>query len=329
MDAKTPTPGRTAVLPFTQLADGALDAVFADQVREWRERLGWDLDEINALIGDAVGTKALRGSALFVGDAPAGFGFFTVEVDRCLIGDLYVTPRLRTPEANAALVTGLLAQVRRAKVRRRIESQSILFDSAGADEAFAEQGFARYERAYLAVALDGSVGAEASGHSRVRVRPWRDDDFGTVVDVIHRSYQGSVDSRVNCQYRTQEGCADLLDALTDSPWCGRFEPLLTQVAVDSATGRTCGVTVASAISPEMAHLSQISVLPTHQGAGVGRAMIRTTLAAAREAGFARASLAVTRENFGAARLYASLGFDQLLEFPVFTREAQPLTSRRG
>lgn len=329
MDVKTSTPGTTAVLPFTRLADGALDPVFADQVREWRERLGWDLDEINAMIGAAVRTKALRGSALLVGDAPAGFGFFTVEVDRCLIGDLYVVPSVRSPEANAALVTGLLAQIRRAKIRRRIESQSILFDAAGAAAAFAEHGFARHERAYLAADLDGPVGAEASGHSRVRLRPWRDGDFGVVADVIYRSYQGSVDSRVNCQYRTHEGCADLLDALTDSPWCGRFDPLMTQVAVDGDTGRTCGVALASAISSDTAHLSQISVLPSHQGAGVGRAMIRTALAAARRAGFARASLAVTRENLGAVRLYRSLGFGRSLEFPVFTREAQPLTSRRG
>ena len=107
MNAKTPTPGRTAVLPFTQLGAGALDAVFAEQVREWRERLGWDLDEINSLIGDAVGAKSLRGSALIVDDVPAGFGFFTVEVDRCLIGDLYVVERSRGPETSAALVAGV------------------------------------------------------------------------------------------------------------------------------------------------------------------------------------------------------------------------------
>ena len=323
MNAKTPTTGETTVLPFTHLGTGALEPVLAAQGREWRERLGWDLAEITEFIAAAHAARTLRGAAVLVGGRPIGYGFFTLEVDRCLIGDVYVDAAQRTPETSAALVSGVLRQVQRSRTRKRVESQSIMFDAAGAGEAFAEQGFARHERSYLAAPLAGEIGAFAAEHSRIRVRPWRDEDFGPAAETIYRAYQGTVDARMNCQYRTSEGCADLLDALTDSPWCGRFEPDLTQVAVDRETGRSCGVAVVSAISPETAHLGQVSVLPAYQGSGVGRTMILAALAAARRAGFAEATLAVTRENRAAARLYARLGFEPRVDFPVFTREATP------
>jgi ribosomal protein S18 acetylase RimI-like enzyme len=318
---------KTEVMPFGRLAPGALDGVLAAQGREWLERLDWDIAEITAFVAGAIRSRSLRGTAVLVGGEPAGFGFYTVEVDRCLIGELYVTPEHRGPELHAALVDGLARQIRNTKPRKRVESQSIVFDARGFDEAFAALGFERHGREYLAAELATGPPEPAGDHPRVEVRAWKDSDFAAAVDVVYEAYRGSVDARTNVQYRTREGCADLLDALTDSPWCGRFEPALARVAVDRATGRCCGVAVASAISERAAHFGQISVLPAYQNEGVGRAMIRGALASAASAGYPRATLAVTSENAAAAGLYRDLGFRTLLEFPVYTRDPAPLRAR--
>ncbi len=319
----------TEVVPFGRLRAGELDEVLEAQRLEWAERLHWDVSEIVAFVDGAIRGRSLRGSALLADGAPVGFGFFTVEVDRCLIGDLYVRPNARTPERHAALVDGLVKQIRQTRPRKRVESQSILFDDRGYDEAFAAHGFDRYERRYLVVELDPSSPPRVAPHSGVDVRSWTDADFPSAIELVFDAYRGTVDAKLNVQYRSREGCADLLDALTDSVWCGAFEPSIARVALDATTGRRCGVAIASAIGRDTLHFAQISVAPTHQNRGVGRAMITAALADAAAAGYARATLAVTADNVAAAKLYADLGFEPSLTFPVFARPVAPFRLRAG
>jgi ribosomal protein S18 acetylase RimI-like enzyme len=323
MTAADSAPKKTEVVPFARLTRGALGRVLEAQRREWRERLAWDIAEIADFVEGAIDSRSLRGLALVADDEVVGFGFYTVEVERCLIGELYVRPEARSPEMSALLADGLVRRIRRAKPRMRVESQSIVFDGRGLDEAFAKLGFARHERAYLALDLDAREFDEPPEHRRVVVRAWEPSDFAPAVEVVYQGYRGSVDAKLNAQYRSREGCADLIDALTDTAWCGRFDPRLARVAVDRETGRCCGVAIASAISSPAAHFGQVSVLPRRQNEGVGRAMLESALAAARREGFATATLAVTRANVAAGALYHSLGFRSRVEFPVYTRDAAP------
>jgi len=76
------------VVPLGTLGAGSLEWVLAEQRREWRERLDWDLGEVSRLIASAVAERALRGSAVLVGGEPAGYAFYAVESGRCLVGDI-------------------------------------------------------------------------------------------------------------------------------------------------------------------------------------------------------------------------------------------------
>lgn len=327
MNQSDPRHGRYAVVSLSRLAPGALSPVLDAQRAEWNSRLGWDLSQIVEFIGSAIDDRSLRGTAVLAGGFAVGYGFFTIEIDRCLIGDLYVTPEARGRDAAAALVSGLLDEIERAKPRRRIESQSIVFEVDGADQVFADRGFTRHERAYMVLDVDPDRALPPAEHPHVTIRSWERGDFGPAIEVVYQAYRNTVDARVNVQYRTRHGCADLVDALTDSPWCGDFVPEWTKVAVDRVRGRCCGVCLASAISPTTAHFSQISVMPSHQGTGVGRALIAASVAAAAADGVSRASLAVTRANRAAVKLYQGLGFAPGVEFPVFVRDPVRLTRR--
>jgi ribosomal protein S18 acetylase RimI-like enzyme len=309
-----------SVVSFRRLEPGALDGLLEEQRDEWLRRLSWDLGEVTRFLADAIRDRSLKGSAVLINGEPVGFGFYTVEVDRCLIGDLYVRSSSRRADVNAALVAGLVEQVLGSRTRKRIESHSICFDTTGFDAAFADEGFEGATRAYMELQLTPES-TPAADHARVEIRPWRDNDFAQAVEVIYQAYRGTIDARMNCQYRTREGCADLLDALTDSAWCGTFSRDATSVAVDRKTNRICGVAICSRISIAAAHLGQVSVLPTYQGQRIGRALIGRTLGAARGGGCQLVTLAVTKENAVAARLYDAMGFDRKLEFRIYTREA--------
>lgn len=312
----------TTVVPIPQLPQGALDRLFASQRREWLATLDWDLADTVRLVISSLDERSLRGVALLDDGEPVGFSYYSPESDRCLIGDFYVRPRSRTLATNVALAEGVIRHIRRARPRARIEFQALTLDSRGLDDVFVGRGFERYERVFMETRANGAAPLESPG---VLVREWRDRDLGPAGDVVFRSYRGAVDARVNAQYSTREGCELLLEALVATVWCGRFLPEVTRVAVDRRTSRCCGVAVAARVSSTAVHLGQISVAPSHQGKGVGAAIVTSAVAAAAESGFTRVTLAVTRANERAHRLYERCGFVPRFDFAVYTESPPPLS----
>ena len=154
------------------------------------------------------------------------------------------------------------------------------------------------------------------------IRGWRADDFSDAVRVIHRSYRGQPDSLINSQYKTEAGCAELLTILIDHIWCGQFmsqASLVAEYARRTGTRDVVGVLIASRIAEGTGHIGQISVRPSQQGIGMGRALIENTISEFARIGFKYISLAVTSANENALRLYESCGFKTVHEFSVFYR----------
>ena len=287
------------------------------QRNEWASRLEWDLREILSLIEDSVQESALEGNVLVAEGEAIGYGFFVPEGRRVLIGEIYVLPEQRGADSTSALVNALLDRISTQYPRRRVESQSVHFDPEGLNDSFAEHGFESASRQFMRVDVDET---QAAAHPRVIVREWREADFDRACSVIYESYRGGVDAVANSGYRTREGCADLLDALANSVWCGEFDPELTRVALDRETDRLCGVAIASTISTLTGHLGQISVLPECQSAGIGRALVQNAIHKAHDLGLEALTLAVTSANASAVHLYESCGFKTVLEFPVFYKD---------
>jgi len=314
--------GSLSVLPIAKVSRAGLRALLDLECDEWLDRLGWDFTDVAGLMAEAVVHGVLRGTALVAGAETAGIAVYTSESRRCLIGEIFVAPAYRSPETMGLLVHSMLEAMPGKDRRKRIESQSVVFEAGGADEVFAAAGFERSPRSYLVadsaeVALSGRIRSQG----RISLRSWLDSDFGPASEIVYASYKGSVDAVANSGYRTRVGCADLVDALTEGVWCGHFDPAMAHVAVDEATGRMCGVAIASRISPSVAHIGQISVLPSYQGRGVGRALVEGVLTGARLAEIRTVTLAVTLANERALHLYESCGFRRTVDFPVYYRDA--------
>ena len=312
--------GDVNVVPLGEADRSSLRALMDEQRADWLAALDWDLAEINSALLEAIRGGTLAGTAAVVGDRVVGFGFYSVETDRCLLGDAFVTRDYRRVEILECLVDDLIRRAAEVCGHRRVENHTIGLDLDITDAVLRARGFTAHERDYLVRTVDRD-GDVPSGHSRVRLRAWDDADFARASELIYQAYRGTVDAKLNCQYRSRDGCSDLLDALTNTVWCGRFDPETTRVAHDVETGRMCGVAVATRISDRTVHLGQVSVLPVYQGQGIGRALVRSTIDAAARNGLEVCSLAVTRENHVAESLYRDLGFTTRREFRVYTRAA--------
>jgi ribosomal protein S18 acetylase RimI-like enzyme len=149
--------------------------------------------------------------------------------------------------------------------------------------------------------------------------------------VIASAYRGHVDGDVNDQYRSVTGARRFLGNLVQYPGCGAFFQPASYVAVDVWTGRACGISLASTLSPGVGHITQICVVPALKGRGLGYELLRRSLLALAGAGCRKATLTVTLANRDAVRLYEQVGFEiaQAFSALVWDLDTAGRTSARG
>lgn len=299
----------------------SLEKLFDEQCAEWLELLKWDFKGPSMLIRGVARHRQLTGFVATRGATTVGFAYYLIEGPRCSIGDIYVSHSCRGIGIDRQLAAAVFEKLDRMGRVRRIESQYVGVDNYEADSLFQARGFQRLERNYMLVDLDvisptDGLNIEPGG---VSIRAWKKSDFSQAARIIHRSYRGTHDSRINGQYRTEEGCADLLSILTDSVWCGDFTPQVSRVAL-RPSGSLAGVLIGSRVSHGVGHVGQISVHPASQGQGIGRRLLQSALSEFRNRGFNSVTLAVTSANASAVHLYESCGFRTIHSFPVFYRE---------
>ncbi|MEK6289321.1 MAG: GNAT family N-acetyltransferase [Acidobacteriota bacterium] len=308
------------IVPLANADLAALEKLFDEECAEWLDLLKWDYKGASMLIRDVTRQRQLLGFVAMSGNATIGFAYYVIEGSRCSIGDIYVSRPWRGIGVDRELAAAVLDRLDRLPRLRRIESQCVGIGNYEADALFQTRGFERLERNYMLLELgpDKNSGPRADS-TGISLRQWQQIDFGDAKRVINRSYRGTHDSRINGQYRTEEGCGELLTILTDHIWCGDFLPQASRVAFRRSDAMA-GVLIASRVSRGVGHIGQISVLPAHQGRGIGRLMIASSLSEFRRMGFKSITLAVTGANTKAFHLYETCGFRTIHSFPVFYRE---------
>jgi ribosomal protein S18 acetylase RimI-like enzyme len=331
-------------MPLREANLTGLEALFNEQCDEWLAQLCWDYQGPSRMIREVARQRELSGFAAVSGNCVAGFAYYVIEAGRCSIGDIYVSKDWRGAGADRQMLAAMLDEIERQPHIRRIESQCIGMGNDGASALFASRNFQRFDRYYMIADLsrsdgsspliergrsangrasssgESSSGESSSRASSVRIRAWEESDFALATRVIHRSYRGGPDSLINSQYKTEDGCAELLAILTDHIWCGDFLPYISRVAVRRSTQNMVGALIASRLAPRAGHIGQISVHPAYQGQGVGRRLLEDAMEEFDRCGFNSISLAVTAANESALHLYESCGFRKAHAFPVFCWE---------
>ncbi len=317
------------LLPLTEMTVERLASLLDEQCDEWLKVFRWSYAEPSRLIRHVLKERELTGFAALVNEQVVGFAFYVTEEERASIGDLYVSPKWRGCGIDRRLAEALVSEIEGLGKIRRIESQSLTVANGDVEAFFAERGFTRFERAYMLCALPSSA-AQAprrafrrhSPTPEISVHAWRDKDFEEAAHVIHFSYRGESDSRINSQYASITGCIELLSILTDSIWCGHFLPMISHTATDRESGNLIGVLLASRISKGVGHIGQISILPTYQDIGIGRRLLQAALDGFEQRGYEAVTLAVTKENQSALHLYEACGFCTIHTFSAYCRESE-------
>ena len=104
------------------------------------------------------------------------------------------------------------------------------------------------------------------------------------------------------------------------PGCGSFYRPASYAAFEAATGRLCGISLASMVAQGCGHITQICVCPTVRGTGIGHALLAPVAATLQEMGCRSASLTVTAANEEAVALYERVGFHTVRRFSAYVWE---------
>jgi ribosomal protein S18 acetylase RimI-like enzyme len=171
-----------------------------------------------------------------------------------------------------------------------------------------------YERNFMRIALDRAAALSPGFPAGIHFSTW--DEWGqeSAAHLIPEAYRGHIDSRINDQYDTVSGARRFLYNIVQYPGCGSFFRPASLVAMEREKGAMAGLSLTSVVAPEVGHITQICVAPSHRGAGLGYELLRRSLSALRQAGFIAATLTVTAANREAVTLYERMGFKTIRKF---------------
>jgi ribosomal protein S18 acetylase RimI-like enzyme len=297
-----------------------MDPLLEEECLAWRNELEWDFEKSADLVRRFVDMNALSGSALLEDGQIAGYMYYVLEEDKGLIGDLYVRQEMRTVERENLLIASALQPVMDAPGVTRIESQLMMLRCQPSRPVPRADCLSVFERNFMRIDLKRAVLGKGNVRRPMYVEKWSDHYHDATAQLIAAAYAGHIDGRINDQYRSIAGARRFLNNIVQYPGCGAFYRPASLAAFEAVSGRLCGISLASLVTPETGHLTQICVSPSVRGTGIGHELLRQSLIILREIGCTSVSLTVTAANADAVALYERVGFETIRRFSAFVWE---------
>jgi len=308
------------IVDLRRLSASDMDGLLEEECLAWRNQLEWDFEKSADLVRRFVDMSALSGSALVEDGEVAGYVYYVLEEDKGLIGDLYVRQGLRTVERENLLMEAALGPVMDSPAVAHIESQLMMLAYDAGRPVPRADCLSVFERNFMRIDLRRAVLGKGHVRRPMYVEKWSDHYTDAAATLIAAAYAGHIDSRINDQYRSSEGARRFLHNIVQYPGCGAFYRPASLIAFEGMSGRLCGLSLASLVTPVTGHVTQICVSPSVRGTGMGYELLRQSLTILREMGCTAASLTVTAANKDAVALYERVGFETIRRFSAFVWE---------
>lgn len=304
------------VVDLRRLRADDLDLVLAEEVEQWRTQFHWDFRRSAELVKRFVATQSLSGFALMYGPEAAGYAYTVTEERKGVIGGLYLREGYRSIETENLLLEAALGELMRSPSTRRVESQLMMLTSPRNRTYPAQECLNVCERSYMEAPLprNQSWPAASASLQSVLFERWTPNVQSEAAALIARAYRDHIDATINEQYRTPAGARQFLHNIVQYPGCGSFFQPASWIARVSRGNTLVGISMASLVSVDSGHITQICVDPSMRNLQIGRELLRRSLTTMEEAGCKRVSLTVTHSNSDAIHLYQKFGFEIMHQF---------------
>jgi ribosomal protein S18 acetylase RimI-like enzyme len=297
-----------------------LAPLLAEQIAEWNANLDWDFTPSANLVRRFVQMRVLTGYALVTRANPRhpiGYSYYVCEDSKGLIGDLYLLKQYRTWEFENALFQASLDAMWHSPGIHRIESQLLMLSDAPNRRVPYPNWFQSFPRLFLEAPSSVHL-PERKQPSAISIGLWTEAWQEATGRLIAGAYQNHIDSQINDQYRSAIGARRFLTNIVQYPGCGSFFAPASYASFSE--GALCGVSLASLVSRDVGHITQVCVAPSFQGTGLGYELMRRSMESLAARGCRAVSLTVTTANESALRLYRSMGFVPRRAFSAYVWE---------
>lgn len=313
------------ILDLRHFAAPMLRPVLEAESELWMQRLHWDYRASCRLLMQYLDNHMLPGYAAVEAGLVTGYTFCVYEETKAIIGDVFAFAGggpggagvgAATPhETEETLLHHLLETLLNSPQVDRIEAQLLLHPAGTHAGVFREAGFDLYRRLFMVQPL---AGRWAQPHAdlpvQLELRPWRDDDLNPAARLISRAYQGHADSLINDQYNSVYGSMRFLNNIVHYSGCGSFSPMASHVVMDRVSQDLVALVLASRVSPQSGHITQICVHPDFRRQGIARLLLSVAAAQFLRQGVSEISLTVTEANTEAVELYRSENYANIHTF---------------
>lgn len=308
------------VVDLRKIPVAQLDPVLDEEAISWRKNLDWDLRSSINLVHRFVEMQALTGFALMEGNRVLGYTYYVCEENKGLIGDLYCADHDRSVENENLLMGSVLDAMWQTPGIRRVEAQLMMISSPVNRPVPQPQRFQSFPRNFLEIGTGLIPALPQRTIERASILPWTEGRQDDTAKLMALSYRGHIDSQINDQYRSPSGARRFLSNIIQYPGCGTFFAPASFAAIDRSDGSLCGISLASLVSADVGHITQVCVAPAHRASGLGYELLRRSLESLGSHACRSVSLTVTAANETAVQLYKRMGFTERRTFAAYTWE---------
>jgi ribosomal protein S18 acetylase RimI-like enzyme len=304
------------ILDLRHFSARQLRPLLETESRIWEERLRWDYQSSTELLLQYLDSRILPGFVALDRGRICGFTFCVYEGQKAVVGDAFAvaTDPAQMLQITQTLLRHLLQLLQHSPGIQRVESQLLLYDVGSIEEAFLAAGFTMYPRLFMEFDLPRPSVLSRQRAQTVNIPPqiellgWSPDHYQAAAELIHESYLGHIDARINDQYCSLHGSLRFLHNIVRFPGCGVFDPDASWVLRDKHNGALVGMLLCSRVADDVAHITQLCVATPYRGRSLGIALLEHCIYHLTRSGFAAITLTVTEANRQAVKLYRDSGF---------------------
>ncbi len=301
------------ILDLRHFSARQLRPLLETESRLWEQRLRWNYQSSTELLLQYLDSRILPGFVALDRGRICGFTFCVYEGQKAVVGDAFAVANdpAQMLQITRQLLHQLLQLLHHSPGIRRVESQLLLYDAGTIDDTFVAAGFNMYPRLFMEYDLpltDGPVVTHPALPSHIELLAWSADHYQAAAELIHESYLGHIDARINDQYCSLHGSLRFLHNIVRFPGCGVFDSEASWVLRDRRNGALIGMLLCSRVAHNVAHITQLCIATSYRGQRLGIALLEHCIQHLTESHFAAITLTVTEANHQAVKLYQNAGF---------------------
>ncbi len=300
------------ILDLRHFSARQLRPLLETETRLWEQRLRWNYQSSTELLLQYLDSRILPGFVALDRGRICGFTFCVYEAQKAVVGDAFAVANdpAQMLQITQSLLHQLLQLLQHSPGIQRVESQLLLYDAGSIDEPFLAAGFAMYPRLFME--FDLTPPREPAHPSclppHIELLSWSGDHYQAAAELIHESYIGHIDARINDQYCSLHGSLRFLHNIVRFPGCGIFDPQASWVLRDKQSGALIGMLLCSRVANDVAHITQLCIATAYRRHRLGLALLDHCIGHLTRSGFAAITLTVTEANHKAVKLYQDAGF---------------------